>query len=245
MIRMEETKVLEWGGVEQPFLEKPQLHYRSFGPEESTGVVPLQRKDAVEYELCGFLKATRIICCCCRSWRWDTDCPMCIVATLGTIETAIGLFGILYGCGNWAVECERKLQLLIIAFGALQLIQTVSMVSMVCKCKNWKSYETWFAPGLIVSGFGRFVGLICGCALVFGKKGKCDPDLQVAAKWYVAAHVALMASSFCYLTLLIHPSYAIKWPKKKRRRPVLEIGRHDSQETVQMVPLRTDPTKPP
>eukprot|EP00467_Chlorarachnion_reptans_P024735 CAMPEP_0114490690 /NCGR_PEP_ID=MMETSP0109-20121206/2583_1 /TAXON_ID=29199 /ORGANISM="Chlorarachnion reptans, Strain CCCM449" /LENGTH=131 /DNA_ID=CAMNT_0001667337 /DNA_START=319 /DNA_END=716 /DNA_ORIENTATION=+ len=105
MIRMEETKVLEWGGVEQPFLEKPQLHYRSFGPEESTGVVPLQRKDAVEYELCGFLKLQELYVAAaeagdgiriaqCASWPpWAlSKRPLAFLASFMAVE--IGLLNV-------------------------------------------------------------------------------------------------------------------------------------------------------
>mmetsp|Transcript_16485 Transcript_16485/g.23047 ORF Transcript_16485/g.23047 Transcript_16485/m.23047 type:complete len:250 (-) Transcript_16485:298-1047(-) len=221
-------------GPDVPFLAAYRESEKSYGGIE--GIVPIQRKEAVEFELSS--------CLGCILWlvpqpgRFVHSCPLCTVCVLSSIETIVGIYGILLGIYNIDVTCERKLQIFVIAFGTLQLLQTSSSVGLIFKPKKWRSLESWFAPVLITAAFSKFTLLILGCALVFGRKGQCDKNLLREAKWYVCYHAILMASSFCYAVLLVHPSFAPNWPKSKRRRASIEVGRRQ-HKIVQMTELRT------
>mmetsp|Transcript_499 Transcript_499/g.828 ORF Transcript_499/g.828 Transcript_499/m.828 type:complete len:278 (+) Transcript_499:38-871(+) len=233
-------------------------NYNSFeaGPlGKRSGLRPLRRKDAVEYELRGCLSMLR--------WGWEcmncerllnceyvdksclNSCPIATISVLVSVEILVAVCGLILGFVNAEVHCERNLQALVISFGALQLAQTMGAVGLIYQPKGWRSCEDWFAPVVITSGFARFVGMIVGCALVFKRKGQCDPDLLHHAKWYMIAQVAMMASSMCYMLLLVHPSFTPKWDKQgpgssiRRRRSisVLEVGRRASANTVQMTKL--------
>mmetsp|Transcript_19311 Transcript_19311/g.31468 ORF Transcript_19311/g.31468 Transcript_19311/m.31468 type:complete len:262 (-) Transcript_19311:271-1056(-) len=230
-------------GPEVPFLAHSDgaLH-RSYGARSLEGVMPLQRKDALEYELSSCLSSLGESCP--SPTRCLRACPICTVITLAVVELLVGVYGILAGLTKIEVHCERNLQVLMISFGVLQIVQTVGAVGLIFKPKRWKFLRAWFAPALIVAAFAKFVAILAGAALVFGRNRRgsgpsesCDTTLLHETQWYIVCHVVLIASSFCYAILLVHPSYAPQWPKTCRRRGAsLEVNRR-SQERVQMTSL--------
>jgi len=83
-------------GPEVPFLAHSDgaLH-RSYGARSLEGVMPLQRKDALEYELSSCLSSLGESCP--SPTRCLRACPICTVITLAVVELLVGVYGILAG----------------------------------------------------------------------------------------------------------------------------------------------------
>uniref|UniRef100_A0A7S2THH7 Transmembrane protein n=1 Tax=Lotharella oceanica TaxID=641309 RepID=A0A7S2THH7_9EUKA len=219
-------------GVGVPFLSVKKDHYSSFPQglnDDAHILLPMRRGDADDTQLGKIMRVIRATADC-------SHCPLCTIFGLVSAEVFMGSFGILLGLARFELPCERHLQEIMIAFGVAQLVQGISSFALLCRTSRKRRfvYENFFTALLVVFGFMRIVGLLPGCAIAFGHRHyKCDKDLQREMQWYMVVNIILMASSFCYAMLLIHPSFSPTLEEYKRRVSI-EIGRRTPGSMVQM-----------
>mmetsp|Transcript_19386 Transcript_19386/g.37556 ORF Transcript_19386/g.37556 Transcript_19386/m.37556 type:complete len:249 (-) Transcript_19386:78-824(-) len=220
-----------------PFLSGKKDHYSSF-PQGLNGdthmLLPMRRGDADETQLARVIRIIRATADC-------SHCPLYTIFMLISVEVFMGSFGILLGLARMELPCERHLQELMIFFGITQLAQGVSSFALLCRSRKRRLvYVNFFTAMLVVFCFIRVVGLLPGCVIAFGHRHySCDGDLQREVEWYMVVSIILMASSFCYAMLLIHPSFSPTLEQYKRRVSI-EIGRRTPVLMVQMTTRSTD-----